>query len=266
MKRDDDMWAEVADRFVDEHYRSIRGRVRTYVIDRHLARYLPAPPASIVDVGGGAGTQSIPLARCGYDVTIVDSSPTMLDRASAALGEESDDVASRVRLVEAQGEEAVDVLGTEMFEGVLCHGVLPYVDDPRPLVASTCALAAPAGIVSIVAKNKANLALSPALNGNWAEALAAFDTSYQINRLGFDTRADNVEEISTLLQQRGVELLSWFGVRLFTDGWTDTEPSPDEIDDLLAVELEASRRDPYRQLSRLFHLVGQKKTVTNRQR
>jgi hypothetical protein len=30
----------------------------------------------------------------------------------------------------------------------------------------------------------------------------------------------------------------------------------DDMDALLAVELEASRRVPYRQLSRLFHLVG----------
>lgn len=251
-----DPWTEVADRFVDEHYASVRGRVRTYVIDQHLEAHLPSPPASIVDVGGGAGTQSLPLARRGYDITIVDSSPAMLERATDALSGEPDDVASRVRLVEAPGEKALDSLGKEKFEGVLCHGVLPYVDDPSPLIDSLCALCAPGGIVSIVAKNSRTLAVLPALEANWAEALTAFDASRQINSLGFDTRADTVEDLAILLDQHGVKVVAWFGVRLFTDRWTDPEPA--DLDDLMAVELEASKRDPYRQLSRLFHLIGQK--------
>lgn len=253
-----DPWTEVADRFVDEHYASVRGRIRTYVIDQHLEAHLPSPPASIVDVGGGAGTQSLPLARRGYDVTIVDSSPAMLERATDALSGESDEVASRVRLVEAPGEKAFDSLGKNKFEGVLCHGVLPYVDDPSPLIDSLCALCAPGGVVSIVAKNVRTLAVLPALEGKWAEALAAFDASREINSLGFDTRADTVEELALLLDRHGVRMVAWFGVRLFTDRWTDPEPA--DLDDLMAVELEASKRDPYRQLSRLFHLIGHENT------
>ena len=251
-----DPWTEVADRFVDEHYASVRGRVRTYVIDQHLGAHLPSPPASIIDVGGGAGTQSLPLARRGYDIKIVDSSPSMLERATDALSREPDEVASRVRLVEAPGEKAFDSVGKERFEGVLCHGVLPYVDDPSPLIDSLCALCAPGGIVSIVAKNMRTLAVFPALEGRWAEALAAFDASRQINSLGFDTRADAVEDLVHLLDQHGVRAVAWFGVRLFTDRWTDPEPA--DLEDLMAVELEASKRDPYRQLSRLFHLIGRK--------
>ena len=31
-----------------------------------------------------------------------------------------------------------------------------------------------------------------------------------------------------------------------------------DIDDIVAVELEASRREPYRRLSRLFHVLGRR--------
>ena len=76
-------WARLARPFVDAHYRSLRGRVRTHVIHQHLRR--PSVPSStVVDVGGGAGTQSIPLARAGHHVTIVDPSPAMLERADQA--------------------------------------------------------------------------------------------------------------------------------------------------------------------------------------
>jgi SAM-dependent methyltransferase len=77
----EDPWAALGGRFVDGDYGSLRGRVRTHVIHEHLRAHLASPPPQIVDVGGGAGHQSIPLARQGYDVTIVDPSAAMLERA-----------------------------------------------------------------------------------------------------------------------------------------------------------------------------------------
>jgi SAM-dependent methyltransferase len=256
-----DAWAPLADRFVDGHYGSLRGRVRTYVIDQHLRAHLAPPPLGIVDVGGGAGHQSLPLARAGYDVTIVDPSPAMLDRARALLTEEDDALARRVRLVEAPGESAPDALGGERFGGVLCHGVLMYLDDPGPLVGALCALADRGGVVSIVAKNVEVMAVRPALEGDWATALAMFDSDRQVNGLGVDTRGDDVGALSALLRDRGVEPIDWYGVRLFTDGWAPERPASDPDDLVLRVELEASRRDPYRRMSRLFHLVGRRGCV-----
>lgn len=232
------------------------------MIDAHLRAHLPPPPAAIVDVGGGGGNQSIPLARSGYQVTIADPSEAMLAGAAEALELEKADVAGRVRLVRTDAEGAGAVLGSQRFAGVLCHGVIMYVDDPRAFTAALADLAEPGGIVSLVAKNACCLATRPALERRWAVALAAFDTDRQVNGLGMDTRADTVEDLSALLAQVGVTPVAWYGVRLFTDGWASSYDQADpgtachDLDALLAVELEASRRDPYRQLSRLFHLIG----------
>ena len=60
-----------------------------------------------------------------------------------------------------------------------------------------------------------------------------------------------------------MEPLRWYGVWLFVD-WlefsgAELDPSDtQQVAATAAVELEASRRDPYRQLSRVFHLVGRK--------
>src|SRR5712691_10924015 len=97
----DDLRAPLAGRFVDGHYGRLRGRVRTYVISAHLRDHLPGPPAALVDVGGGAGNQSVPLARDGYQVTIVDPSEAMLARARARLDAGPAEIADRVRLVRA---------------------------------------------------------------------------------------------------------------------------------------------------------------------
>ena len=159
-------------------------------------------------------------------------------------------------LVRASAQEAPGLLGESKFQAVLCHGVIMYVDDPDPFVSSLARLAAHGGIVSLVAKNAANLAVRPALEGRWGDALEAFESARQVNGLGVDTRADTVAGLRRLFAGAGVEPVAWYGVRLFTDGWTRDMPATDPEPDVLAVELEASRRDPYRQMSRLFHLVG----------
>ncbi len=252
----EDPWAQLAGPFVDGHYGSLRGRVRTYVIDRHLRAHLPPPPARLVDVGGGGGHQSLPLARVGYDVTIVDPSTSMLERATGLLAREAPEVVDRVHLFQASAQEAPDLFGRACFAGVLCHGVIMYVDQPRPFVAALSALARSDGIISLVAKSADVLAVRPALEGNWTGALEAFDSDRQINGLGLDTRGDSVGDLTQMLADFDVERVAWYGVRLFTDGWASDRPLSEPESVVLAVELEASRRDPYRLMSRLFHLVG----------
>ena len=254
----DDTWSPLVERFVDGHYGSLRGRVRTHVIDEHLRHHMEPAPQRVVDVGGGAGNQSVPLARAGHQVTIVDPSAAMLERAAERLADEAEGVAARVRLVEVSGEDAPRALGGGIFDVVLCHGVLMYLDDPEPLVDALSQLAAPGGLVSIVAKNLEVMAVRPALGGDWAAAIAAFDTDRQVNGLGLETRGDRIEDLSALLTDRGVDPVAWYGVRLFTDGWVPERAATDPEDLVLQAELMASQRDPYRRLSRLFHLVGRR--------
>ncbi|MGH9214046.1 MAG: class I SAM-dependent methyltransferase [Acidimicrobiales bacterium] len=255
----EDAWAPLVERFVDLHYSSLRGRVRTHVIHEHLRLHLRPPPRHVVDVGGGAGNQSVPLAQAGYEVTIVDPSAAMLERAERRLASEDPQVAARVRLVEASGEDAADALDGACFDAVLCHGVLMYLDDPEPLVDALCRLTAPTGVVSIVAKNVEVMALRHAHQGDWAAAVAAFDSDRQVNGLGVETRGDRIDHLCELITQRGVDPIAWYGVRLFTDGWTPDRAATDPEDLVLQAELIASQRDPYRRLSRLFHLVGHRR-------
>ncbi len=257
-ERAGDPWAPLAERFVEGHYGSLRGRVRTHVVHEHLRHHLPPPPVDIVDIGGGAGNQSIPLAALGHRVTLVDPSPEMLRRAEQRLAREDPSVAGRVRLVRATGEEAPEVLAGETFGGVLCHGVLMYLDDPDPLVEALCRLTALGGVLSLVAKNVEVLAVRHVHEGDWAAALAAFGSDRQVNGLGLDTRGDHVEVLSGAIARYGIDPVAWYGVRLFTDGWTPDRPPTDPEDLVLEVELVASRLDPYRRLSRLFHLLGRR--------
>jgi hypothetical protein len=96
------------------------------------------------------------------------------------------------------------------------------------------------------------------MEGRWEEALTAFDGVRQVNGLGLDTRADTVEELAALLGEAGVQATAWYGVRLFTDGWTTAHLSGHSEEQALEVELQASCRDPYRLMSRLFHIISRR--------
>ncbi|MGH2365100.1 MAG: methyltransferase [Chloroflexota bacterium] len=259
----DDLWAGLADRFGDGAYASVKGRVRTYVLHQQLLEHLPEAPTTVLDVGGGAGHQSFPLAQAGYDVTLLDPSPAMLDKARQRLQGLPDDAQRRVTLVQAAGENAAEAVHGRRFAAVLCHGVLGYLEQPEPLVNELCRCAAAGGVVSIMSGNANTMAVRPALERRWADALAAFDATTEVGVLGVPTRADTVEHLSELMRGQGVEPLRWYGVWLFTDwldfGGAELDPSDAKLlAAIAAVELEASRRDPYRQLSRPFHLVGRK--------
>jgi hypothetical protein len=75
--------------------------------------------------------------------------------------------------------------------------------------------------------------------------------------LGTQTRADTVEGLSRLMRQGEVDPVAWYGGWLFVD-WLDLPVEATDVEAVAAVELQASLRDPYRQLSRVFHLIGQR--------
>jgi S-adenosylmethionine-dependent methyltransferase len=260
-----DTWAGLVDQFAEGAYASVKGRVRTYVMHQQLLEHLPEAPAAVLDVGGGAGHQSFPLAQAGYEVTLLDPSQAMLDKARERLQRLPEEVRRRVTFLQAEGESAVEAVDNRRFDAVLCHGVLGYLEDPEPMVNQLCQCVAANGVVSIMSGNAKTGAVRPALERRWEDALAAFDATEEIGVLGVPTRADTVEHLSGLLESRGVKPLHWYGVWLFTD-WLDFSGVELDVTDseqlaaIAAVELEASRRDPYRQLSRPFHLVGRRES------
>jgi SAM-dependent methyltransferase len=196
-------------------------------------------------------------------VTLLDPSTAMLEKARQRLLGFPPEVQRRVTFVQSKGEHADEALEGRRFDAVLCHGVLGYLEDPEPLIRQLCRCVDTGGIVSIMTANANATAVQPALEQRWQDALAAFDTRTGVGVLGVQSRADTVEEMSELLHESGVEQVRWYGVWLFVD-WLEFSgvkldaSDAQQVAATAAVELEASRRDPYRQLSRVFHLLGRK--------
>ena len=237
------------------HYSTLRGLIRHTLVARQLRLHIAPPPGRVVDVGGGAGHQAIALARDRYEVTVIDPSDQMLASAGNTLRLEPAAVRARVRLIKGTGEEAPALVRTGEFDAVLCHGVLMHLPDPRPMITALAALARPGAIVSLLAKNRDALAMRAALEGRWRDALAALDASYDVGGLGVPTRGDSITALSSLMRDAGIELLTGYGVQIVTDDAGDRPPGR-EAADAIAVEWDAARREPYRAVARLLHVIA----------
>lgn len=80
-----------------------------------LAELLDLSPGTrVLDVGCGTGRHAVPIAAMGAEVTGLDQSPAMLERAAARAGA----AGAEVTWVEADAREVPDHLGA--FDVVLC--------------------------------------------------------------------------------------------------------------------------------------------------
>ena len=211
-------------------------------------------PLRVLDAGCGQGAQALRLARAGCEVTGLDVSEELLERFAAGLGAEPAEVRGRIRLVHGPAEAAADLVDGP-FDLVLCHGVLMYFDDPAPMLVALSAVAGPHAAMSLLVRNGLAPAMRDGLRGDWAAARAAFDSREYTNRLGLRARAHDPAEVDAVLEPLGWRRERWFGVRVFTDHREGPAPAGEELDGLLAAEREAGRRDPYRGVAALLHLV-----------
>jgi S-adenosylmethionine-dependent methyltransferase len=246
----------------------VRNVVRQEMISRQLARHLPEPPARILDVGAGQGTQSIRLARLGHQVLAVEPDPEMRAIFRDTLSAEPADVRDRVTLREGSVVGLGATAFGEIYDTVLLLGVLMYLPASEPVIAELAARVAPGGFLAIAARTVTSALWRPAARQDWQAALAAFDEHDRaraegrdmryVNEIGAPARADDLDALTTAAAGYGLRLENWYGVRIAVDQDELDPPPPSdprELAALLDVEERLGAADPYRQLGQLAHLI-----------
>jgi S-adenosylmethionine-dependent methyltransferase len=107
-----------------------RHRTEFAVSLRAINEFLPKPPCSVLDVGGGPGRYAIELARQGYSVTLLDISGENLRLARQKANE------AQVSLVGIIHANAVDLgeLDSASYDGVLLMGPMYHLLSHRERV------------------------------------------------------------------------------------------------------------------------------------
>ena len=179
----------------------------------------------------------------------------LLDEARRAAAEEPPSV--RRRLHFARGD--LLALGSEhtgIYDVVCCRGVAMYLPSLDQAAAAVCRACRRGGLLSVLTRNRAGIAMRAGMTGDWEGAVMAFDARYYHNRLGLEAvRADEPGEVQAALTARGATVVAGYGVRLFSDHRGPEQPGPD-FAKVVAADEEAGRRDPYRSLAALTHTVA----------
>lgn len=259
-KPNQDPYQTLAQPFL-KHYDLLRGLVRYELAARQLDQHLPEPPARIIDVGGGAGHQTFRLAERGYTVVLADPSEEMLDRAGVRLTTHDKATRGRVELVRADANSCAELYAGDEFDAALCQGVVMYLPSSEPVIQALAKLVKPGGIVSLIAKNAEALAMRPALEGRYADAVRAFAANSDLGGVGIVTRGDTLDSLSDSFKRCRLELVAWYGIRVFTDHLANTPPG-DNSEIAVEAELRAGQTDPYRRVARLLHLIGRREEAS----
>ncbi len=238
------------------------GRLRYTIAETNLVRHLDAEdgPLRILDLAGGDGGDALRLAARAHHVTVVDYAPAML--AAAAERASSAGLAELITCVEADVTALPADIADGEFDVVLCHNLLPYVDDVPGTLAAALAPLKRGGLLSVMAINRHSAALNIAVREmDPATALTALDSD-RARTQTFDSvlTLHTAEEITPVLLSLGCQDVRHYGIRSFCDYLTDDarKYDPAFYADLEELELAATARPPYMHTARLFQLTAWK--------
>jgi SAM-dependent methyltransferase len=216
---------------------------------------------TVLDVGGGTGGFAVPLAREGHRVTVVDPSPDALAALTRRAAEA--DVADRVFAVQGDADGIADLADPESADLVLCHSVLEVVDEPAQVLKALCAIVRPGGAVSVLVANWAAAVLARALTGHLPaavdllESAGGGDPPGGLNPRDALHRRFDAATANGLLRGAGLVVEQLHGVRVVADlvpgSVADADPPA-----LLAFELAAANRAPYRDIATQLHLLARR--------
>ena len=211
---------------------------------------MDSPPLRVLDAGGGNGLDSLRLARMNHHIDLADISQHMLHdaRSNAALA----GVTNRLETHAIDIFGVADLFAGEHFDIVLCHNVMQFVDDFKPLLETLYTVLKPGGFLSLISTNQYSLPYQAAFQEkDLDKAFELLDLSNQYNPV-FDIHAHEFrpDEVSTWLSDIGFEIEQHYGIRCFYNYWGSNK--------LTRLEMELSARHPYNLTARQFQLIARK--------
>jgi len=235
------------------------GRLRLDLAFAHLQEFLPRAASSLraLDLGCGTGALGIRLARLGLHITLLDSSLPMLDLAKRAAQEAG--VTDRIKLKHGDAAQLAALFQGAVFDVILCHNILEYVDNPTAVLQSAArVLRDRSSLISILVRNQAGEVLKTAIQqgdltaaGQHLTAEWAHESLY-----GGKVRLFSEASLQAMVGEASLAVTAKRGVRIVSDYLPQSISREDEYERILELERKLGKRPEFAAVARYTHWLA----------
>jgi S-adenosylmethionine-dependent methyltransferase len=231
------------------------GRLRSDLAFENLEGFLPRSRTKnslhALDLGCGTGATAVRLARLGFHVTAVDSSPAMLDLAKSTIQDAG--VADSILVQHGDVTQVTNLFPATSFDVILCHNLLEYLDDPNAAVCGAArALRNSSAILSVLVRNRAGEVLKAAIQ---AGDLAAAENNLaaewaQESLYGGQVRLFTSDSLRGLLTAASLVTIAERGVRVLADYLPSRISGGADYERILELERKLGKQPEYAAVAR----------------
>ena len=236
------------------------GRLRSDLAFDNLQDFFPQQAIAALralDIGCGTGATAVRLARLDIHVTLLDSSPAMLDIAQRAADEAG--VAEKIALQHGNANQLANLFPARSFDVILCHNILEYVDDPEAVLHNVAhALRDSSAILSVLVRNRAGEVLKAAIqSGDLAAAENSLAAEWGKESLyGGRVRLFTSDDMRRMLKAASLSTVAERGVRVISDYLPPRISRITEYDRIRELERKLGSRPEFAAVARYMQYVA----------
>lgn len=247
----------IAEHFEKKIYGKPKGEIRIAVLWRDIEDWLAKQPKKkclkVLDVGGGFGQIALKLAQLGHQVTINDISKNMLVKAQEKSKQAG---VNTIRFIHCPYQELADRTN-EKYDLVMCHAVLEWLEKPVDAIIFFKTMMQETGQLSLCFYNPVSKIYRNLILGNF----------YNLDKLNNQTFTSDsgsltpnnpcdIDEVKTWLTQANFKVSLESGIRVFSDYVVQKRGGNEHLAEVIAKELEFSKKTPYKYMGRYFHIMA----------
>jgi len=242
----------LAEGYDETIHSELSAQIRNQIIFSTLDAFINRRPSKILDAGGGTGFYSIPLALKGHEITVLDISEKMLQKARENA--RTHGVSEKVKTI--QGSMDSLEFPDSYFGVILCHLAFGYA-KPSQTLSEFYRVLKDGGFLSLTVANRYFYSIKESLKGDLLKAEEILETDHffeaphGIPKIETFTKS----EIVNLCSDANFEVLRVKGIKVVTDYLSEI---PRDTKMLKRLEEKMSDIEDLSSLARHIYLICRK--------